>query len=112
MILFRCISFYSPLYGPVPLSNALLGLPIYFVYLFTLYNYLLFTYSVSMYSSYCIILIVSITLSISILLSYLYYRVIVLISVNIVPSWDIEGRELASVRRYPNKGHYSPISVR
>ena len=30
----------------------------------------------------------------------LYYRVIVLISVNIVPSWDIEGRELASVCRY------------
>ena len=26
----------------------------------------------------------------------LYYRVIALISVNIVPSWDIEGRELAS----------------
>ena len=40
-----------------------------------------------------------------------YYRVIALISVNIVPSWDIEGRELASVRRYPNEGHYSPISV-
>ena len=42
----------------------------------------------------------------------LYYRVIALISVNIVPSWDIEGRELASVRRYPNEGQYSPISVR
>ena len=41
-----------------------------------------------------------------------YYRVIALISVNIVPSWDIEGRELASVRRYPNEGQYSPISVR
>ena len=41
----------------------------------------------------------------------LYYRVIALISVNIVPSWDIEGRELASVRRYPNEGQYSPISV-
>ena len=40
-----------------------------------------------------------------------YYRVIALISVNIVPSWDIEGRELASVRRYPNEGQYSPISV-
>ena len=42
----------------------------------------------------------------------LYYRVIALISVNIVPSWDIEGRELASGRRYPNEGQYSPISVR
>ena len=41
----------------------------------------------------------------------LYYRVIALISANIVPSWDIEGRELASVRRYPNEGQYSPISV-
>ena len=55
----------------------------------------------------------------------LYYRVIALISVNIVPSWDIEGfelasvhrypnsegRELASVRRYPNSGQYSPISA-
>ena len=41
-----------------------------------------------------------------------YYRVIALISSSIVPSWDIEGRELASVRRYPNEGHYSPISVR
>ena len=28
-----------------------------------------------------------------------YYRVIALISANIVPSLDIEGRELASVRR-------------
>ena len=45
-------------------------------------------------------------------LSSLYYRVIALISANIVPSWDIEGRELASVRRYPNEGQYSPISVR
>ena len=42
----------------------------------------------------------------------LYYRVIALISADIVPSLDIEGRELASVRRYPNKGQYSPISVR
>ena len=42
----------------------------------------------------------------------LYYRVIALISVNIVPSWDIEGRELASVHRYPNEGQYIPISVR
>ena len=41
-----------------------------------------------------------------------HYRVIALISVNIVPSWDIEGRELASVRRYHNEGQYSPISVR
>ena len=41
-----------------------------------------------------------------------YYRVIALISANIVPSLDIEGRELASVRRYPNEGQYSPISVR
>ena len=40
-----------------------------------------------------------------------YYRVIALISVNTVPSWDIEGCELASVRRYPNEGQYSPISV-
>ena len=40
-----------------------------------------------------------------------YYRVIALISANIVPSLDIEGRELASVRRYPNEGQYSPISV-
>ena len=36
--------------------------------------------------------------------TYLYYRVIALISVNIVPSSDIEGRELASVRRNPNEG--------
>ena len=48
----------------------------------------------------------------NILSSDRYYRVIALISVNIVPSWDIEGRELASVRRYPNEGQYSPISVR
>ena len=40
-----------------------------------------------------------------------YYRVIALILVNIVPSWDIEGRELASVRGYPIEGQYSPISV-
>ena len=39
------------------------------------------------------------------------YRVIVLVFVNIVPSWDIETREPANVRRYPNKGQYSPISV-
>ena len=40
-----------------------------------------------------------------------HYRVIALISADIVPSLDIEGRELASVRRYPNEGQYSPISV-
>ena len=34
-----------------------------------------------------------------------YYRIIALISVNIVTSWDIEGCELASVRRYPNEGN-------
>ena len=39
------------------------------------------------------------------------YRVITLISADIVPSFDIEGRELASVCRYPNEGQYSPISV-
>ena len=33
-------------------------------------------------------------------------------SANIVPSLDIEGRELASGRRYPKEGQYSPISVR
>ena len=41
-----------------------------------------------------------------------FYRFIALISANIVPSLDIEGRELASVRRNPNEGQYSPISVR
>ena len=41
-----------------------------------------------------------------------YYRVIALISADIVPSLDIEGRKLASVRRYSNEGQYSPISVR
>ena len=41
-----------------------------------------------------------------------FYRVITLISANIVPSLDIEGLELASVRRYPKRGQYSPISVR
>ena len=39
------------------------------------------------------------------------YRVIALILVNIVPSWDIEGRKLVSVRRFPIEGQYSPISV-
>ena len=39
----------------------------------------------------------------------LYCRVIALILVNIVPSWDIEGRELAIDRRYPIEGQYSPI---
>ena len=37
--------------------------------------------------------------------------IIVLILVNIVPSWDIEEHELTSVRRYPNEGQYSPKSV-
>ena len=41
----------------------------------------------------------------------IYYRVIALILVNIVPNSDIEGRELASVRRYATEGQYSPISV-
>ena len=41
----------------------------------------------------------------------LEYRVIAPISVNIVPSGDIKGRKLESVRRYPNGGQYSPISV-
>ena len=40
-----------------------------------------------------------------------YYRVIALISANIVPSLDIKGRELASVRRYSNEGQYSPLSA-
>ena len=44
-------------------------------------------------------------------IEYMYYRVIALISANIVPSLDIEGRELARVRRYPNEAQYSPISV-
>ena len=43
--------------------------------------------------------------------AYLQYRVFALISANIVPSLNIEGRELASVHRYPNEGQYSPISV-
>ena len=38
-------------------------------------------------------------------------KIIALISADIVPSLDIEERELASVRRYPNEGQYSPISV-
>ena len=41
----------------------------------------------------------------------LHYWIIAMISANIVSSWDIEGCELASVRRYPNEGQYSPISV-
>ena len=36
-----------------------------------------------------------------------YYRFIALISANIVPSLDIEGRELASDRRYPNEGQHA-----
>ena len=39
----------------------------------------------------------------------IFYRVIALISSDIVPSLDIEGRELASVRRYPNEGQYLEI---
>ena len=46
------------------------------------------------------------------LLKLMYYRVIALISADIVPSLDIEGRELTSVRRYLNEGQYSLISVR
>ena len=34
------------------------------------------------------------------------YRVITQILVNIIPSWDSEGRKLTSVCRYPNKGQY------
>ena len=34
------------------------------------------------------------------------YRVIALILVNIVPSWDIKGPELVNVRRYPDEGQY------
>ena len=41
----------------------------------------------------------------------LCYKVIALKLVNIVPSWDIERRELANVRRYPIEGQYSPVSV-
>ena len=51
-------------------------------------------------------------ITIDFLLNAQEYRVIALISANIVPSLDIEGRELASGRRYPNEGQYSPISVR
>ena len=51
-------------------------------------------------------------LSISFTVLIRYYGVIALISADIVPSLDIDGRELASVRRYPNEGQYSPISVR
>ena len=36
----------------------------------------------------------------------LKYNVIALILVNIAPSRDIEGREFASVRKYPNEGQY------
>ena len=41
----------------------------------------------------------------------LCYKVIALISVDIVPSWDIEGLELASVRRYTNERQYPSMSV-
>ena len=41
-----------------------------------------------------------------------YFRVIALISANIVPSCDIEGRELASVYRYHNEGQlFTDISA-
>ena len=51
-------------------------------------------------------------LKINIFTAVKYYRDIALISANIVPSLDIEGRELASVCRYTNEGQFSPISVR
>ena len=38
-------------------------------------------------------------------LLHCYYRVIALILVNIIPSMDIEGHELSSVRGYPKEGH-------
>ena len=41
----------------------------------------------------------------------IYYRGIALKLANIVPSWYVEGYELASVRTYPSEGQYSPISV-
>ena len=41
----------------------------------------------------------------------LCYKVIALISVDIVPSWDIEVLELASVRRYTNERQYPSMSV-
>ena len=40
----------------------------------------------------------------------IYSEIIALISMSIDPSWDIDGGELASVRRYPNE-RQSPISV-
>ena len=40
---------------------------------------------------------------------FLFHLFIVCIIGFFVPSWDIEGRELASVRRYPDEGQYSPI---
>ena len=55
---------------------------------------------------------ISLSVSLLFLYRYMYYRVITLISANIVPSLDIEGRELVSVHRYSNEGQYSPISVR
>ena len=60
---------------------------------------------------YCIVLNCIVLYCIVLYGMVLYYRVIALMSVNIVPSCDIEGRELASVHRYPNEGQYSPISV-
>ena len=42
---------------------------------------------------------------------WLYYRVIALTLVNVVPRGDIEGRDLASVRIYPNERQYIPLLV-
>ena len=39
------------------------------------------------------------------------YSVIALNMGNVVLSWDIEGRKLASIRRYPSEGKIPPISV-
>ena len=39
-----------------------------------------------------------------------YYRVNALISVNIVPSWDIEGRELASID-IPTREYFVQFAV-
>ena len=44
--------------------------------------------------------------------SYIYNkRVIALVSLNIVPRWDICSCSQARVLRYPNSGQCSPISV-
>ena len=49
--------------------------------------------------------------SVAAVMIILCYRVSALISVNIVPSWDMEGRKLVSAHRYTSEGQYSPISV-